>query len=126
MDKHEISEIIEKQLCKEVDQIAESIHKSQTISLQELEKLDKIYHTLKSKATYEAMIEASDYAETGMSGRRGRDVNGRYISRDSGSYNEGYENGYDRGYSEAMNHLKEGNSGHHYPVMPYYNEARRW
>ena len=119
MDKWEASEIIEKQLCKEAMQIAEQIQKNQTMSIQDLEKLDKLYHTMKSKATYEAMEEANEYAnERGMSGNqngnsgyRGRAANGRYVSRMSGN---SYSDGYERGYSEAMNH------------MPYYDEPRRW
>ena len=47
--------------------------------------------------------------ETGMSGRRGRAMNGRYVSRDGVSYADGYS----RGYSEAMNQ-----SGH-WPMPPY-------
>ena len=120
MEKWEASEIIEKQLCKEMMQIAEQIQKNQSMSIQDLEKLDKIYHTLKSKETYEAMVEAGDYMEergmsgdnqNGMSGRRGRAANGRFVSRMSGN---SYDEGYRRGYSEAMNH------------MPYYDEPRRW
>lgn len=48
--------------------------------------------------------------EAGMSGRRGRGMNGRYVSRDGGSYADGYS----RGYSEAMNQQ----SGH-WPMPPY-------
>ena len=119
MDKWEASEIIEKQLCKEICQVAEQIQKNQTMSIQDLEKLDKLYHTMKSKATFEAMDEANEYMnergmsgnQNEMSGRRGRAANGRYVSRMSGN---SYEDGYERGYSEAMNR------------MPYYNEPRRW
>ena len=120
MDKHEASEYIEKQLCKEVTMIAESISKNQTISMQELEKLDKLYHALKSKATYEAMVEASEYSESGMSGRRGRGADGRYVSRDSGrNYEDGYEKGFSEGYSEAMNRNQS-------EAMMHYPMPRRW
>ena len=103
MDKR-MDEIIERQLLKERDQIAENIQKNQAITSQELEKLDKIYHALKSQATYCAMKEATEYDEDGMSGRRGRDSNGRYTSRESRD-NMSFNEGYDRGYSEAMSRM---------------------
>ena len=43
-------------------------------------------------------------------GYGGRAMNGRYVSRDGGSYADGYS----RGYSEAMNQQ----SGH-WPMPPY-------
>lgn len=114
MDKWEASEIIEKRLCKEVMTIAETIQKNDNISIQDVEKLDKIYHTLKSKETYEAMVAARDYEEEmdGMSGRRGRAANGRYVSRTGAPHSDEWE----RGYSEAMSRMHG----------PYYNEPRRW
>ena len=104
-------ELLEQKMCKEIEMIEEKYRNPGTeMSIQDLEKLDKLYHTLKSMATYNAMKEAENY-EGGMSGRRGRGADGRYVSRDAGeSFNEGYE----RGYSEAM----RGASGH-YP-MGYY------
>lgn len=51
--------------------------------------------------------------EESMSGRRGRGMNGRYVSRDGGN---SYSEGFSRGYSEAMRQ-----SGH-YP-MP---DGRMW
>ena len=120
MDKHEVSQIIEKHLCSEIDTIAESISKTKTMSTADLEKLEKLYRTLKAKATYEAMVEATEYEE-GISGRRGRGADGRYVSRDS------YAEGFDRGYSEAMNKMNDyGVSGHHYPPMPYPSDIKRW
>lgn len=117
MNEREAYEIIMKQLCKETVQIAEQIQRNNAMSVQDLEKIDKIYHAKKSMLTADAMEEAKEYeGEGGMSGRRGRGADGRYVSRDHG---ESYSEGYDRGYSEAMN---RGNSGH-YP-MPYY--PGRW
>ena len=102
-------ETIEKHLCKEVDMIADNINRTNNISIQDIEKLDKIYHTLKSMATFKAMKEAEDYSEEnqneGISGRRSM---GHMPGKS-------YADGYNRGYSDA--------SGH-YP-MPYY-EPRRW
>jgi hypothetical protein len=114
MDGMKNHELLEQKLCKEIELIeSKYMNNAGEMSVQDVEKLDKIYHTLKSMATYNAMKEAEGYDE-GMSGRRGRGADGRYVSRDSGaSYNEGYE----RGYSEAMNH-----SGH-YPMMHY---PTRW
>ena len=103
---------------------------TQELSMQDIEKLDKIYHELKSQATYCAMKEAEDYGgesytnnQNGNSEYRGRGMNGRYVSRDSA---DRYTEGYSRGYSEAMNQMNgnEGNSGH-YPMTPY-NMPRRW
>lgn len=54
--------------------------------------------------------------EPDMSGRRGRAMNGRYVSRESAA---SYADGYSRGYSEAMNQQ----SGH-YPMM--YPEKFRY
>lgn len=48
---------------------------------------------------------------------------GGYVSRDRGSYDDGYNNGY----SQAMREMNQngGNSGH-LPMNPYYPEQRRW
>ena len=135
-------EIIKKQMCKEVDRIAEMIEKNQTMSSQDLDQIDKLFHALKSQKIYCEMVEAEEgWENDGMSGRRGRSATtGRYISRDSGyedgystGYAEGmdqsrmggnsYADGYSRGYSEAMSRNQGRNSGH-YPV-PYF-ETRRW
>ena len=51
--------------------------------------------------------------EENMSGRRGRAMNGRYVSRDGGN---SYSEGFSRGYSEAMRQ-----SGH-YPIP----DGRMW
>ena len=108
--------ILEQKLCKEIELIENKYQNNAgEMAIQDVEKLDKLYHTLKSMATYNAMKEAEEYGEGGMSGRRGRGSDGRYVSRDSG---ESYSDGYERGYSEAMNH-----SGHRYP-MGYY--PPRW
>lgn len=102
MSNFEIHEIVMEQLCREVEQIAENIKKNQTLSSQELERLDKMYHLKKSMLTCQAMEEADTYSEPGISTYRGRAMNGRYVSRNqNGSYSEGYE----RGYSEAMNQM---------------------
>lgn len=97
-------DLIENQLLKERDQIAENIQKNQSISSQELEKLDKIYHALKSMATYCAMKEADEYQ------------NRSHTSMVRDTNRESYEEGYNRGYSEAMNRM---------PINSYH-ELRRY
>lgn len=102
MNEHEAYEIIKKQLCKEAIQIAEQIQKNGTMSLQDLDRIDKIYHAKKSMLTAKAMEDADEYSEGGMSGRR----------------YDGYNEGYDRGYSEAMNRMSGRRPMPHYPVRP--------
>lgn len=132
MDKHEAHEIILKQVCKEIERYAEELQKSQTMSSQMVECLDKLYHIKKDMLTCLAMEESDEYGEEGWSsegngggnsGRRGRSsVTGRYVSRDGGS---SYAEGYSQGYSEAINQMNGGNSGH-YPMTPPYYPARRY
>lgn len=140
MNENEAYEIIKKQLCREIIQIAESIQKSGTMSSQELDKLDKLYHTKKEMLRVDELedmlgVPMENENGSGMSGYRGRAMNGRFVSRTAGnrSYSNGYAdgyseamsqanshqeyaNGYDRGYSEAMNNNTN-------PVM---NGPRRW
>lgn len=135
MDEYEAFELIKKQLCKEVIQIAEQIQKNNTMSMPDLEKLDKLFHTKKDMLTTKAMEEAEEYSMSEMSGNgsytnqngngnsgyRGRAANGRFVSRES------YAEGYNRGYSEAMNDMGQSqanNNSGHYPMMPY--GPRRW
>lgn len=111
-------EILEQKMCKELENLEEKFRGGGDMSMQDLEKIDKLYHALKSMTTYNAMKEAEDYEgmSGGYSGRRGRDAStGRYVSRDSGN---SYTDGYSRGYSEAMSQMNNnGNSGH-YPMYP--------
>lgn len=109
-------DILEQKMCKELDNLEDKLRNGADMTMQDLEKIDKLYHALKSKATYDAMKDAEGYGEGGMSGYRGRAANGRYVSRDEASYADGYS----QGYSEAMNQM--GNSGR-YP-MPY--PPKRW
>jgi hypothetical protein len=134
MDKNEASMIIEQHICKEIIQIAENIKKTNSMSIQDLEKLDKLYHAWKSKLTAEAMIEAeesldneviNDENQNGISGYRSRLSNRRATSRMSGAYDNGYADGYSYGYSEAMNSTREGMSGH-YPITNNNYGPRRW
>lgn len=109
MDKHEAHEIVLKQVCKEIEEIAEKIQKNQAMTEQEVTCLDKLYHLKKSMLTASAMEEAEEYEGTmgGNSGRRGRSPNtGRYVSREMGaSQRMSYADGYSEGYSEAMSQM---------------------
>ena len=123
MNEYEIHELLLKHVCKEIEQIAESIQKNGSMSEQELKRLDMLYHTKKDMLACHGMEHPEDYEE-GSSGMRGRSpMTGRYVSRDRGSYDDGYE----RGYSQAMREMNQngGNSGH-LPMNPYYPEQRRW
>lgn len=105
-------EMLEKEMCKELEAIEQKIKGGAEMSTADLDKIDKLVHALKSLVTYKAMVEADEeYSDDhGMSGRRGRAMNGRYVSREGGSYADGYSHGY----SEAMNQQ----SGR-WPMPPY-------
>lgn len=108
-------EALEKSMCKELEAIEQKMKSGTEMSVQDLDKVDKLTHAMKSLATYKAMKEAEEYGmEDGMSGARGRSpMTGRYVSRDPGY--SGYGRSYDDGYSG------------HYPMMyPAYPEPRRW
>ena len=89
-------EALEKKLCQELEAIEQKVKGGAEMSVQDLEKIDKLAHAMKSLATYKAMREAEEWDEEGMSGRRGRAMNGRYVSRDYGprSYDDGYSGYY--------------------------------
>lgn len=120
-------EILEQKLCKELEIIESKFiqNPNAEMSAQDLEKVDKIYHALKSMATYNAMKEAEGYEEQGYSGRHMRSPStGRYISGTGYSMNNGdsYADGYANGYSEAMAQNQSG----HYPMMQNNYPPRRW
>lgn len=110
-------EVLEKAMCKEMEAIEQKLKGGTEMSVQDLDRIDKLAHAMKSLVTYKAMKEAEEYnmSEDGnISGARGRSpMTGRYISRDPGY--SGYGRSYDDGYSG------------HYPMMyPAYPEPRRW
>ena len=107
MDKFEA---LEKEMCKELEAIEQKMKSGTEMSETDLKRVDMLTHAMKSLATYKAMKEAEEYDMEGSSGRRGRGMNGRFVSRDGGS---SYADGYSRGYAEAMQQ-----SGH-WPA-PYY------
>lgn len=119
MNSYEVHEAVMGQVCKEIEQIVENMKKAPSMTVQDLEKLDKLYHLKKSMLSCREMEEKEP---EGFSGRRGRGMDGRYMSRDTEDMHQSYAEGYSRGYSEAMNMNRGGNSGH-YP-MPY--PERNW
>ena len=113
MDKFET---LEKSMCKELEAIEQKLKGGAEMSMQDLDKADKLAHAMKSLATYKAMKEAEEY-EGDMSGRRGRAANGRFVSREGGG--SSYADGYSQGYLEAMRQT----SGH-YPMGPWPEPVR--
>lgn len=108
-------EVLEKKMCMELEAIEQKLQAGAEMTETDLKRADMLAHAMKSLATYTAMKEydEEDYSGGDISGRRGRGMNGRYVSRDGGS---SYADGYSRGYSEAMNQ-----SGHwNYPTAPDY------
>lgn len=83
---HKNYDILEQMMCKELDMLVKKYTTATTteMDVNDLKKIDMLYHALKSKATYDAMNEANEYGmDYGqMSGRRG------YSSRMSGHYPE--------------------------------------
>lgn len=96
MDKFEM---LEKKMCMELEAIEQKLQGGAEMSETDLKRADMLAHAMKSLATYKAMKEADEY-EGEMSGRRGRAMNGRFVSRDGGN---SYADGYSRGYAEGMN-----------------------
>ena len=97
-------ENLERAMCKELDKLDKKYQNDvPEMSVQDVEKIDVLYHALKSAETYYAMKDAEEWEDDdsrsgrgyGRGGdrsyRRGRDSMGRYTSRDmdySGHYPE--------------------------------------
>jgi hypothetical protein len=109
-------ENLEETMCRELDKLDKKYGGEQgDMTVQDAEKIDLLYHALKSAATYHAMKEADeegweekDASGRGRSYRRGRDSMGRYTSRGMGM---GYSGTYPADY---------GYSGHYPEWMPPY------
>lgn len=125
---------LEKSMCRELETIERKLESGQEMSIQDLDKADKLAHAMKSLAAYVAMKKAEEYDEGGFSsengsdnggnsGYRGRGADGRFVSRKSG--NNEYSEGYYNGYSEAMSQMNGNNSGHN-PMGPGYYPTNRW
>lgn len=76
-----MNDILEHKMCKELELLEKKYETSAAeLSIEDLKKMDLLYHTLKSKATYDAMKNANEYGYDQMSGRNG------YSGRMSGHY----------------------------------------
>lgn len=120
-------ENLEEAMCRELEMLDKKYGAdSAEMSVGDVEKADKLYHALKSAATYHAMKDAEEWDEEddeasgerrsyrngrsygryygGQSYRRGRDSMGRYTSRDmdgySGHFPMMYPPRYPMGYGE--------------------------
>lgn len=104
-------EALEKAMCKELEAIEQKLKGGTEMSETDLKRVDMLTHAMKSLATYTAMKDAEEeYGEGDMSGRRGRAMNGRFVSRDYGP--QSYDDGY---------------SGHYpYPPIGYGFRGRNW
>ena len=96
-------DVIERKMCKEIEAIEEKYRANPTaeMTVQDLDRLDKLYHALKSKATYDAMKEASNYKPDENSSSMHGNMANIYGESDRSSYADGYS----RGYSEAMSQM---------------------
>lgn len=113
MTDHEVHEIILAQACRDIESYAEKIKKGQAPNPQDYEMLDKLYHLKKDMLACKGMEDAEMSEENGnLSGRRGRGMNGQYVSRDM-SNRQSYDEGYSRGYQDGQTQ-----SGH-WPTPPY-------
>lgn len=87
-------ENLEETMCKELEKLDKKYASDPgEMSVQDAEKIDLLYHALKSAATYHAMKDAEGWEEKDASGRsyrRGRDSMGRYVSRDMDGYSGHY------------------------------------
>lgn len=96
-------EHLEEAMCKELEKLDKKYsNETGEMTVQDAEKVDLLYHALKSAATYHAMKDAEGWEEKDASGRsyrRGRDSMGRYVSRDMGY--PGYD-GYSGHYPDWM------------------------
>ena len=82
-------DILEQKMCKELKLLEDKYATAAgEMTVEDLKKIDMLYHALKSKATYDAMKEAGDYGyDSQMSGRR-------YGGWMSGHYEMPYEPDY--------------------------------
>jgi len=97
-------EILEQKMCKELDTIEEKYRGGADMSAQDLDRIDKLVHALKSLATYRAMKEAEEYSED----RRMQNMSGRP-------------------YPPRMSYDMRGMSGTYEPYPGYFrDQTARW
>ena len=118
-------ETLEKTLCRELENIEQKARAGAEMSIQDLDRADKLAHAMKSIATYRAMKVAEEYESdekmSGMSGYRGRALSGKFVSRDD--EDQSYAEGYSRGYAEGRNQSMR-MSGHYDSYYPPYERYR--
>lgn len=89
-------ENLESALCKELERLDKKYSAGTDMTVDDAERVDMLYHALKSAETYHAMVDAQE--DDDMSGRsyaRGRGSRmGRYMPRGMGGYSGRYEDGY--------------------------------
>lgn len=93
-------EHLEKALCKELEKLDKKYTADTEMTEVDAERADKLYHALKSAATYHAMKDAEE-EEDGYSGegRRGDRSYARYRNPRTGRYmSRGHEDGYSGRY----------------------------
>ena len=78
---YEHRDILEQKMCDEIKMIEKKYeNKAGDMDEADVKRLDLLYHTLKSKATYDAMKDAEEYgySEGRMSGRPMPRMSGHY------------------------------------------------
>ena len=84
---HKIEDVLDnycERLTKELGDLYVKISKSDTLSTQDLDAMDKLLHALKSNKTIAAMVEYDDKEEEPSKGYSGKKYySGRRYSRDS-------------------------------------------
>lgn len=122
-------ENLEEAMCKELGMLDKKYGAdSSEMTVQDLEKADKLYHALKSAETYYAMAEAAEWdeEEEGESGRssyaRGGRGSGRSYARGGRGSGRSYARGGESQYaSRGMGYSGyDGYSGHYPEWMPPY------
>ena len=108
MEKYEA---VKEKLCKEFDAIGRKIESGADINDTDLNRLDRITHTLKCLETYKAMEDAEERHD--MSGRMGHSY-----ARGNDDMGRSYADGYNQGYHD-------GQQSGHYPMMPGYDYRYR-
>lgn len=88
----EMFDSLEKSMCKELEAINSKLAAGNEISTQDLEKIDKLTHALKSLGAYRVMKEAENCDYPNQNG-----MSSGYYPKDR------YADAYQRGYDAASN-----------------------
>ena len=116
---------LEKAMCKELEKLDKKYTADVEMTEQDAERADKLYHALKSAATYHAMKDAEEWDEQeGDDGHSGNDRSYRRGRMGGGPYRRGRDMRPDMYMSRGMDEY--GYSGH-YPmeyIDPMYQYRR--